>query len=266
MRIRLYVFLLALVLPCILAAQEPMMVLPAPVLRPELGKWWKNSTIVKQLQLKDSQVTQIEKIFLDHQSKLLSATEALKKREEQLKALMQTEPLQESQIRKTIDQVAATRAELEKMNASMMLSIRMVLSREQWSQLDRIQDSKKTILVRAPQSKTAQKLPAGLKQMEFENTIFSIGDSVKPPQVLQQPKPSYTPQAKAARIEGIVLVSAVIQKDGNIGQIRIKKGLGYGLDESVIDTISKQWKFQPGTLNGKPVNVSVVMEVSFRLY
>jgi protein TonB len=89
---------------------------------------------------------------------------------------------------------------------------------------------------------------------------------VKPPKGLQQPAPPYTQAARDARIEGILLVSAVIQKDGSVGQFKVMRGLGYGLDESAIDTIAKRWKFQPGTLNGQPVKVSVVMEVSFRLY
>ena len=63
-----------------------------------------------------------------------------------------------------------------------------------------------------------------------------------------------------------MLVNAVIQKNGSVGQIKVIKGLGYGLDESVVNTISREWKFKPGTLNDEPVDVSVVMEVSFRLY
>jgi TonB family protein len=268
MRIRLYLALLLLILPLSLAAQEHV-VLPAAMPRAELGKWWKNSQIVKQLNLKESQVTQIEQIFIDNQKRLFSGTEELKKREQQLKALMQAEPIQEVQAQKAIDQVAAARAELEKANASMMLAIRKTLTKEQWNKLDTIQSTqKKVVFVAAPSSKIAAdgKLPAGLKQMQFEDTVYSVGDSVKPPQVLQQPMPSYTEKARDARIEGVVIVSAVIQKDGSVGQIKILRGLGYGLDENVIDTISKQWKFKPGTLNDRPVNVSVVMEVSFRLY
>ena len=96
---------------------------------------------------------------------------------------------------------------------------------------------------------------------------FFVPDHSKPsPQVLQQPKPSYTEKAKEARIEGIMLVSAVIRKNGSVDQIKVIKGLGYGLDESAVNTISREWKFKPGTLNDEPVDVSVVMEVSFRLY
>jgi hypothetical protein len=40
----------------------------------------------------------------------------------------------------------------------------------------------------------------------------------------------------------------------------------YGLDESVLKTIREEWKFAPGTLNGQPVDVKIVLETSFRLY
>jgi TonB family protein len=258
MRTRLCLAWLLLILACGLAAQAQT--LPSNVAP---GKWWKNSQIVKQLQLKESQVAQIEQIFMSHQDKLVSAKVELEKRELQLKILMQADPMQEVQAQKAIEQVAMARAELEKANAFMMLSIRKNLSKEQWNKLTTIQNSQ---MVPSPKSAADRNLPAGLKAMQFSPKVYSVGDSVKPPQVLQQPKPSYTEEAREAKIEGIVMVGAVIQKSGSVGQIRILKGLGYGLDESVVNTLSKQWKFKPGTLNDEPVDVSVVMEVSFRLY
>jgi TonB family protein len=264
MRTRLYLALLLLVLTCGLTAQAqtlPYSVVP--------GKWWKNSQIVKQLQLKEFQVAQIEQIFTSHQNGLHSANVELNKRELQLKILMQADPIQDAQAQTAIEQVAMARAELEKANSSMMLSIRKTLSKKQWNILDRNLISQKVegyIAPPPPRTATAGNLPAGLKQMQFPQKVYSVGDSVKPPQVLQQPKPPYTPKAKEAKIEGIVLINAVIQKNGSVGQIKILKGLGYGLDESVAKTISREWKFKPGTLNDEPVDVSVVMEVSFRLY
>lgn len=258
MRMRFYLALLLLALICGLAAQAQ-----TPPSNAAPGKWWKNSQIVKQLQLKESQVAQIEQIFMSHQGRLVSAKAELEKRELQLKTLMQADPMQEVQAQKAIGQVAMARAELEKANAFMMLSIRKKLSKEQWNKLDTIQNSQ---MVPSPRSAAARNLPAGLKAMQFSPKVYSVGDSVKAPQVLQQPKPSYTEEAREAKIEGIVMVGAVIQKNGSVGQIKILKGLGYGLDERVVNTLSKQWKFKPGTLNDEPVDVSVVMEVSFRLY
>ena len=264
MRTRLCLALLLLVLSFGLTSQAQT--LPSNVVP---GKWWKNSQIVKQLQLKESQVAQIEQVFLNHQNKLLSANVELKKCELQLKTLMQAEPIRDAQVQKAIEQIAGARAELEKANSYMMLSIRKILSKEQWNKLDIIQNSQKTLsaeMVASSKTEAAGNLPAGLKQMQLGERVYSVGDSVKSPQVLQQPIPSYTEQAKEARIEGTMLVSAVIRKNGSVDQVKVIRGLGYGLDDSAVNTISKEWKFKPGTLNDKPVDVSVVIEVSFRLY
>ena len=86
-------------------------------------------------------MAQIEQVFMSHQDKLISAKVELEKRELQLKTLMQADPIQEAQARKAIEQIAMARAELEKANASMMLSIRKNLSKEQWNKLDTIQNS-----------------------------------------------------------------------------------------------------------------------------
>ncbi len=57
--------------------------------------------------------------------------------------------MQEAQAQNAIEQVAMARAELEKANAFMMLSIRKILSKEQWNKLDTIQNSQ---MVPSPKS------------------------------------------------------------------------------------------------------------------
>jgi TonB family protein len=84
--------------------------------------------------------------------------------------------------------------------------------------------------------------------------------------VLAQPLPQYTEQARKARVEGIVVLQAVVRKDGTVDSFRVLRGLGYGLDESAINTIATKWRFRPGTLNGQPVDVQANIEVSFKLY
>jgi TonB family protein len=95
---------------------------------------------------------------------------------------------------------------------------------------------------------------------------YVVGNGVKPPVALLQPLPAYTEEARKARTEGIVLIQAIIHKDGSVDSFKVLMGLGYGLDESVINTIATKWRFNPGTFNGTPVDVQVNLEVSFRLY
>jgi protein TonB len=95
---------------------------------------------------------------------------------------------------------------------------------------------------------------------------YVVGGGVKAPIAIYQPLPAYTEEARKARAEGIVLIQAIIRRDGTVDSFKVLRGLGYGLDESAINTIATKWKFKPGTLNGTPVDVQANIEVSFRLY
>jgi TonB family protein len=77
--------------------------------------------------------------------------------------------------------------------------------------------------------------------------------------------PHYTQAARDAKAEGTVLLEAIVRKNGSIDSFKVLRSLGYGLDESALNTIKKDWKFEPGTRNGKPVDVKIVVETSFRL-
>lgn len=97
--------------------------------------------------------------------------------------------------------------------------------------------------------------------------IHMVGESgLREPVALFQPLPSYTEQARKHRIQGLVLLQVVIFKDGSVGSVRVLRGLDHGLDESAIQTVMNKWRFRPGTLNGKPVDVLANIEVDFRLY
>lgn len=95
---------------------------------------------------------------------------------------------------------------------------------------------------------------------------YVVGNGVKAPVGIYQPLPAYTEEARKARAQGIVLIQAIIRKDGTVDSFRVLRGLGYGLDESAINTIATKWRFKPGTLNGVPVDVLANIEVSFSLY
>jgi len=107
-----------------------------------------------------------------------------------------------------------------------------------------------------------------------EGTVGSGGDGVYRmsvagliyPQILYDPKPAYTEEARKARVEGIVLIQAIVRKDGTVDGFRVLRSLGHGLDESAIHTIATKWRFKPGRFNGAPVDVQANIEVSFRLY
>ncbi len=243
----------------------------AVTVQPELGKWWKNSEIVKKLKLSETQIDQIEASFLSYRPALAKLTAELNKREDALKTLMQDDRLDESRISSQTDLIAASRAELEKTNAAMMLAIRKNLTKEQWEKLQEIQDLRRTSaafpVTAAPAVQRQHAPKANRRSAQSEDRIYTVGqDSVAPPKCLYSPLPQYTQEARDAKVEGILLMQAIIRKNGQVSDIKILRSIGYGLDQSAIETVSKEWKFEPGKLDGQPVNVQANIEVSFRLY
>jgi len=93
---------------------------------------------------------------------------------------------------------------------------------------------------------------------------IQVGGDVKAPEKISQIRPQYTEIARKARIQGVVIVKAIIDKTGSVTNVKVLKGLPMGLEEEAIKAI-KQWKFKPATLNGKPVDVYFNLTVNFRL-
>jgi TonB family protein len=99
-----------------------------------------------------------------------------------------------------------------------------------------------------------------------QDQIYQPGNGVSLPIVVKQVKPDYTDEAKAARIQGSVWVKAVVQADGDVGNVRVTRSLDteFGLDNAAV-AAAKQWKFKPGTKDGKPVAVEITIELTFTL-
>lgn len=91
-----------------------------------------------------------------------------------------------------------------------------------------------------------------------------VGGDVTKPEKLSAPQPQYTEIARKARIQGVVIVQAIIDKQGAVTNVKVLKGLPMGLSEQAVEAI-KKWKFKPATLNGKPVDVYYNLTVNFRL-
>jgi len=91
-----------------------------------------------------------------------------------------------------------------------------------------------------------------------------VGGDVKAPVAIHRTEPKYTDTARKAHTTGVVIVEAVIDKDGNVDRVKVLKGLDFGLTEQAVEAV-KQWKFRPGTLNGQPVDVLFNLTVNFTL-
>jgi protein TonB len=76
-------------------------------------------------------------------------------------------------------------------------------------------------------------------------------------------RPVYPPEAKAARISGVVILEATIGVDGRVSDARVLRSIP-ALDQPAIDAVM-QWEFTPTDLNGQPVPVIMTVTVNFTL-
>lgn len=90
-----------------------------------------------------------------------------------------------------------------------------------------------------------------------------IGGNVKPPTAINSPDPVYPVLAKQAKIQGDVLLNAVIDAEGNVVEMKVVSGHAL-LVPAALNAVSK-WKYRPTILNGEPVAVELIVTVRFRL-
>ena len=98
-----------------------------------------------------------------------------------------------------------------------------------------------------------------------EGGVYTVGGGVTMPQILQQTTPTYTDDAIKAKVQGVVILQFVVRRNGRVDSFKVLRALGYGLEEKAIQEIASHWKFRPGTLRGRPVDVLATLEVTFNL-
>jgi TonB family protein len=105
-----------------------------------------------------------------------------------------------------------------------------------------------------------------LGAQDSASQVYPPGNGVTLPSVVKEVRPEYTQAAKAAQIQGTVLLQSVVLADGTIGDVSVTRSLDskLGLDEEAVKAM-KQWQFKPGTKDGKPVAVRVQVEMTFTL-
>ena len=93
--------------------------------------------------------------------------------------------------------------------------------------------------------------------------IYIQGD-VQPPRKVHFPQPLYTEEARKARVQGVVILQAIVDEEGNVVDVKVVKGLPEGLEQSAVDTVLG-WKYEPATVDGKAVSVYMNLTISFSL-
>jgi protein TonB len=104
-------------------------------------------------------------------------------------------------------------------------------------------------------------IPVAVPKVAVQKVRVSSG--VAQGLLIRQVKPQYPALARQARIQGTVVLQAVIGKDGTVQNLRVLSGHPM-LTEAAIDAV-KQWLYKPYSLNGEPVEVDTQIYVNFTL-
>jgi TonB family protein len=92
----------------------------------------------------------------------------------------------------------------------------------------------------------------------------TLEPSDEPLEIISEPRPAFTDEALAERIQGEVLLRVIFRSSGRVDVIGIVRGLGYGLDETAV-IAARRIRFKPAQKEGRPVDVGTVIRVVFRL-
>jgi periplasmic protein TonB len=92
---------------------------------------------------------------------------------------------------------------------------------------------------------------------------IKLGGQVVAAKLLAQPQPVYPPLARQARIQGNVVLHAIIDKDGRVGELQVVSGHPL-LVQAALEAV-KNWRYQPTQLNGDAVEVDTTITVTFVL-
>ena len=95
--------------------------------------------------------------------------------------------------------------------------------------------------------------------------VFQVGGGISAPRAIVTPEAEFTEEARRAKLQGTVFLSIVVGADGRPQSIRVKRGLGLGLDQKAIEAVQR-WRFEPATKNGHAVAVFSTVEVAFLLH
>ena len=125
----------------------------------------------------------------------------------------------------------------------------------------------------AAQPSAAQQPPASPEQLTPEKpwppagvVRAEAGSGLTLPRLVKETRPNYTADAMRAWVQGVIVIEAVVETDGTVGEVRVVRSLDkkYGQDEEAVKTV-KQWRFAPGTKDGVAVPVLVWIEMTFTM-
>jgi len=93
---------------------------------------------------------------------------------------------------------------------------------------------------------------------------YRPGSGIEAPRLLKEVRADYTEDARQRGLAGDVVLEIIVRRDGSVGDVKILKGLGGGLNDRAVQAV-RQWRFAPARRQGVPVDVIVEVAVEFKL-
>jgi len=91
----------------------------------------------------------------------------------------------------------------------------------------------------------------------------AVNENLSAPVALYKVDPAYPADLRRDRVEGVVVLYAIIHSDGSVGDVRVLEGVQNDLDHNASTALQK-WHFRPATKDGLPVDLEAVIRVPFK--
>ncbi|MBM3297012.1 MAG: energy transducer TonB [Candidatus Aminicenantes bacterium] len=102
------------------------------------------------------------------------------------------------------------------------------------------------------------------KLEQFEKGAVKASKDIKPPRLVKKVAPVYPPEAKEKNLEGMVVINARIDTQGNVSDVMVLKSSGEIFNAAAIEAV-KGWKYEPMVLEGKPRDAIFTVTIRFAL-
>ena len=96
--------------------------------------------------------------------------------------------------------------------------------------------------------------------------VVELDDDMVAPVAVSKPRPDYTPGAMRAKVQGVIRLRCVVSLDGECTDVTVVRSLDpqFGLDTAAVRAL-REWRFQPGRRDGRPVATRIELEFAFSL-
>lgn len=106
------------------------------------------------------------------------------------------------------------------------------------------------------------RLPESPETSSDDLLVASSEPGISAPRIVSRAEPVYSEQSLKAGVQGVVVPYTEISAEGQLQNIQVLQGLGFGLDELAVERI-RLWKFELAMREGKPVTMMMPIEINF---